>query len=234
VTEAVAIILAAGAGDRMGRGAPKAFLPIGDGTMVELAMRTAAACPQVTSIVAAVPEGFEDAIAAVGGLDKSVTAVSGGASRQASVIAALAAVPASAQIVVCHDAARPFASAQLFSRVIGAVTDGGDPQSADGAIPVTPVTDTVKRVRDGVVVATEPREELFLAQTPQAFRAESFRAAHERAASEGHTATDEAAVLEWAGYRVVSVRGEPDNLKVTTSTDLARAEAIIKTGGALR
>lgn len=217
----------------MGRGTPKAFLSIGDGTLVEAAMRTADACPQVASIVAAVPAGFEDAILAVGGIRAGVTAVPGGDSRQASVIAALATIPASVQVVVCHDAARPFASAQLFSRVIEAVA-GGEADGPEGAIPVTQVLDTVKRVRDGVVVGTEPREELFLAQTPQAFKAEPFRAAHERAATEGYRATDDGAVMEWAGYRVVAVPGESDNLKVTTPTDLARAEAIVGTGGALR
>ncbi len=233
MTDAVAIILAAGTGERMGSGAPKAFLPIGDGTMVEHAMRTADSCPQVSSIVVAVPAGFEETVTAVAGLTGDVTAVRGGGSRQESVVAALATVPASAQVVVCHDAARPFASAQLFSRVIEAVVRGPDPRP-DGAIPVVPITDTVKRVRDGVVVGTEPRQELFLAQTPQAFRAASLRTAHQRAAVAGYPATDDAAVLEWAGSRIVTVPGEADNLKVTTPTDLARAEAIVKTGGALR
>jgi 2-C-methyl-D-erythritol 4-phosphate cytidylyltransferase/2-C-methyl-D-erythritol 2,4-cyclodiphosphate synthase len=117
-----------------------------------------------------------------------------------------------------HDAARPFASPDLFTTVFSALESG-----ADGAVPTVPVADTVKRIRDGEIVATEPREELRLAQTPQAFRVGPFLDAHERAAAAGVDLSDDAAVLEWAGYRVVSVAGEPGNVKITTGHDLEAA-----------
>jgi 2-C-methyl-D-erythritol 4-phosphate cytidylyltransferase / 2-C-methyl-D-erythritol 2,4-cyclodiphosphate synthase len=123
------------------------------------------------------------------------------------------------EMVAVHDGARPFAPAGLFTSVLAAVSDG-----ADGAIPVLRAADTVKRVQDGVVVGTEPREELAMAQTPQGFRVAALRDAHTRAAQAGLEFTDDAAVLEWAGYEVRAVAGDPENFKVTTSSDLARAD----------
>jgi 2-C-methyl-D-erythritol 4-phosphate cytidylyltransferase / 2-C-methyl-D-erythritol 2,4-cyclodiphosphate synthase len=118
-----------------------------------------------------------------------------------------------------HDGARPFASPGLFTSVLAAVAGG-----ADGAIPIVPVADTIKRVQDGLVVGTEPREELALAQTPQGFRAAALRDAHARAARADLEFTDDAAALEWAGYEVRVVPGDPDNFKVTTLSDFVRAE----------
>jgi 2-C-methyl-D-erythritol 4-phosphate cytidylyltransferase/2-C-methyl-D-erythritol 2,4-cyclodiphosphate synthase len=113
----------------------------------------------------------------------------------------------------------------LFSSVFAALTDGGG--DADGAIPTIAVADTVKRVRDGRVVSTELREELGLAQTPQAFRLAPFLDAHARAEAAGVDLSDDAAVLEWAGYRVLAIPGEPGNVKITTPRDLAQARARI-------
>ena len=224
-----AIILAAGSGERLERGEPKAFLSIGGPTMLEVAMRSAAASEAVSTLVVAVPAGFEEATHAVKDLGVPIAAVTGGPSRQASVIAALSAVGDEPR-VVCHDAARPFASSWLFTTVISALDD----EDVDGVVPVIAIADTVKRVRDHQIVATEPRDELMLAQTPQAFRTDVLRSAHQRAAAQDQHMTDDAALLEWAGYRVRTVPGEPDNMKITTPIDLARAEAIVKTGGALR
>jgi 2-C-methyl-D-erythritol 4-phosphate cytidylyltransferase len=151
--------------------------------------------------------------------------VTGGDSRQASVRAALGAIPDDVGLIVSHDAARPLASVELFSAVLGALE--GSPE-ADGVVPVIPLPDTVKRVRAGFVVATEGRHELVLAQTPQAFRAPALREAHARAVEAGLEFTDDAGVLEWAGYRVKAVAGESDNFKITTAEDLARAEALAK------
>jgi 2-C-methyl-D-erythritol 4-phosphate cytidylyltransferase len=151
-----------------------------------------------------------------------VVAVTGGATRSASVRAGLAAVPEDADIVVVHDAARPLAAPALFSAVIGAVRDG-----ADGAVPGLPVADTVKQVEGDVVVATPPRETLVAAQTPQAFRASALRRAH----LGGAEGTDDAAVVETAGGRVVVVAGEPDNFKITRPADLVRAERILTERG---
>ncbi|HZP90218.1 MAG TPA: 2-C-methyl-D-erythritol 4-phosphate cytidylyltransferase [Actinomycetota bacterium] len=218
MNRAVAIVLAGGAGERLGERTPKAFVPLGGRPMLVHAATAALACPAVGSIVVAAPEGFEDlAHATLEGVGAHAV-VTGGGTRQASVRAALEAVPAEAGAIVCHDAARPFARPELFAAVLEALAE------ADGAVPVLPVPDTVKRVRGGLVLRTEPREELALAQTPQAFRAPALREAHRRAAEAGIDLTDDAAVLEWAGFRVRAVPGDPGNFKITTPDDLARAE----------
>lgn len=222
--EAVAIVLAAGSGERLGRAEPKAFVDVAGTPMVVRAADAAAACPAVRSLVVAVPRGHERTATSIVAPGKPVVVVSGGRSRHGSVRAALDAVPDSASLVVCHDAARPFASPQQFVLVLGALEVTPD---AAGAVPVVPVTDTVKRVRGGFVVRTEgSREELVLAQTPQAFRALALRDAHARAAQAGREFSDDAAAVEWAGYRVAAVAGDPENFKITTPEDLALAELV--------
>ena len=142
--------------------------------------------------------------------------VAGGATRSASVRAGLAVVSREASeqtVVVVHDAARPFASRSLFDAVIAAVRSG-----ADGAVPGLPITDTVKSVgADGAVGATLDRSHLVTVQTPQAFRLPALQDAHR---DEGE-ATDDAALVEAAGGRVVIVEGETTNRKITTPADLA-------------
>ncbi len=152
---AVAIVLAAGSGDRLGRGEPKAFLEVAGTPMVVRAAEAAAACPAVGSLVVAVPRGHERSAQTMVAPGKPVVVVSGGRSRHASVRAALAAVPDSASFIVCHDAARPFASPQQFVLVLGALEVTPD---AAGAVPVVPVSDTVKRVRGGFVVGRRALE----------------------------------------------------------------------------
>jgi 2-C-methyl-D-erythritol 4-phosphate cytidylyltransferase len=144
--------------------------------------------------------------------------VEGGATRSASVRNGLAAVPDDADVIVVHDAARPLASAALFAAVIDAVRAG-----ADGAIPVVPVTDTIKRVDGARVIETLERAELVAVQTPQAFRADALRKAHAGAGE----ATDDAALVESIGGTVVVVAGDPANIKVTTADDLRVAEALL-------
>jgi 2-C-methyl-D-erythritol 4-phosphate cytidylyltransferase len=149
-------------------------------------------------------------------------AVEGGPTRSASVRRGLAAVPASADIVVVHDGARPFASPALFQAVVDAVADG-----ADGAVPALPVTDTIKRVAPGgVVQETLDRAGLVTVQTPQAFAAVVLRAAH----AAGAEATDDAALVEAAGGRVVAVPGEAANRKLTVPADLTWAEQQVAAG----
>jgi 2-C-methyl-D-erythritol 4-phosphate cytidylyltransferase len=198
-----AILVAAGSGTRFG--ALKQLRPLGDRRVVDRALDPARrACD---GVVVAVPAGSEWDL-------PGVTVVAGGATRSASVRRALAAVPDDAEIVVVHDAARPLASDALFAAVIDAVRAG-----ADGAVPGLPVVDTVKRVADGVVSETVPREDLVTVQTPQAFRSAILRAAH-RCEPEG---TDDAAVVEATGGRVVVVPGERTNIKITEPEDLDRA-----------
>lgn len=151
--------------------------------------------------------------------DGADVVVAGGATRSESVRAGLAAVPRDAAIVVVHDGPRPVASRELFAAVVDAVRAG-----ADGAIPAMAMTDTVKRVRDGVVVETLVRSELVAVQTPQAFDAVVLRRAH----ADGPEATDDAALVEAIGGQVVVVPGEPTNRKITESGDLVEVSRLLE------
>jgi 2-C-methyl-D-erythritol 4-phosphate cytidylyltransferase len=223
---AVALVVAAGAGTRLSSDEPKALLPIGGRPVVRVAVDAALASPAITEVVVAAPPGFEDrVIDALAHTAAPVVVVSGGTTRQASVALALLVVDAEVPIVAIHDAARPFAPPALFTSVVEAVAAG-----ADAAVPVVQLVDTVKRVRDGIVVSTEPRNELALAQTPQACRAGILRDAHEKAEEAGLDFTDDAGLLEWAGVVVHAVAGDPGNFKITTALDLARAEALLGAG----
>jgi 2-C-methyl-D-erythritol 4-phosphate cytidylyltransferase len=218
---AVAIVLAAGAGRRVGADEPKAFLPIGGRPMLAVAVGAAAASPSVGSIVVAAPEGWtERALECVRGCGVPVDVVTGGATRQASVRAALAAVPTEAGVVAIHDAARPFAPPDLFTAVIEAVS--GD---APGVVPVVQVSDTVKEVVGDRIVGTLDRDRLALAQTPQAFDAGVLRLAHRHAMDAGLELTDDASVLEHDRALVTAIAGDPSNIKITTLFDLANADA---------
>jgi 2-C-methyl-D-erythritol 4-phosphate cytidylyltransferase len=221
------VVLAAGAGRRLGGDLPKAFLTLGDRPILTVAAAAAAASPAIEALVVVVPAGYEDVAAeCVEDLAIASTIVVGGPTRQASVRAALRELGDPAGIVVVHDAARPFAPPALFTEVVAAVAAG-----ADGAVPVIPVTDTVKRVSDGRVVATVERNELVLAQTPQAFRLQTLLDAHRRAGDAGSERTDDAGLVETVGV-VVTVAGDPMNAKITTMFDLARAAARMGAVGA--
>jgi 2-C-methyl-D-erythritol 4-phosphate cytidylyltransferase len=218
---AVAVILGGGAGERLGSSEPKAFVELAAGaSLLRLAMDAAADSPAVDQVIAVVPAGYEDRTKLS---FPDATVVTGGPTRQASVRAALDALEGIARddgVVLCHDAARPFASPELFDAVASEVRD------ADGAIPVVPVSDTVKRVAQARVLETVSRDGLALAQTPQAFRIGALRDAHRRAAQEGLDFTDDAALIEWTGGVVRTVPGERDNIKITTEDDLELARAI--------
>jgi 2-C-methyl-D-erythritol 4-phosphate cytidylyltransferase/2-C-methyl-D-erythritol 2,4-cyclodiphosphate synthase len=188
--------------------------------MLAVAAASAAASPLVRGLVVTFPPGWEGrARACVEAVGTDARFVEGGESRQASVRAALAEVPGTAEIVAVHDAARPFAPPGLFEGVLEAV-DGG----ADGAVPVLSVTDTVLRVRGQVVEGAEPREKLALGQTPQAFRTTILREAHAKAEAAGVSFTDDASMLRWAGFDVRALPGDPANVKITTLADLAQAD----------
>jgi 2-C-methyl-D-erythritol 4-phosphate cytidylyltransferase len=203
-----AIVVAAGRGARFGTA--KQFEPLGGATVLDRAVGAAeAACP--AGVVVVLPAG-----AAWAGRP-GVRRVEGGATRSASVRAGLAQVPGDADVVVVHDAARPLAGPELFARVIEAVRAG-----ADGAVPAVPVSDTLKRVDGDQIVETVARDGLYAVQTPQAFAAAALRRAH-AARAEG---TDDAALVEASGGRVVVVAGDPRNVKLTTAADLALVEAL--------
>ena len=193
-----AIVVAAGSGSRFG--AAKQYQPLGGRRVLDWSLETARAAAD--GVVVVVPPGD---VAIEGG-------VAGGATRVESVRNGLAAVPAEATIVCVHDAARPLASPALFAAVVDAVAGG-----ADGAVPAVAVTDTVKVVDSaGVVVDTLDRSTLVAVQTPQGFRADVLRRAH----AGGLEATDDAALVERSGGRVVTVPGEPWNRKITSPDDL--------------
>lgn len=219
------MVVAAGSGTRLGRG-PKALLTIGGRPLVAVAVERALTAPSIAGVVVVAPPGYEDrvreSLASVAG---SSVVVTGGETRQGSVAAGLNAVDAQVDVVVVHDAARPFASADLFTAVVDSVLAG-----ADAAVPVLPLVDTVKHVRDGSIVGTEPRDGLALAQTPQACRIELLRDALAKAEESGLDFTDDAGLLEWAGATVRTVPGEPGNFKITTALDLARADSILGGG----
>ena len=150
--------------------------------------------------------------------------------RQDSVREALSVIPLDVETIVVHDAARPLASPDLFGAVVSAL-DEDAARDAAGVVPALGVTDTVKRVSAGFVVATEDRETLSLAQTPQAFRSEALRDSHARLLAAGLDLTDDAAALEWAGYRVRVIAGEASNRKITTAADLEAADSWVRATG---
>ncbi|HWC12756.1 MAG TPA: 2-C-methyl-D-erythritol 4-phosphate cytidylyltransferase [Acidimicrobiales bacterium] len=201
-----AVVVAAGSGTRFG--GFKQYELLGHRTVVDWAV--AASRSVAAGVVLAVPPNRPPR-----GEEEVDAVVVGGATRSSSVRAGLAALPPEADVVVIHDAARPLATPALFEAVVAAVRAG-----ADGAVPGIPISDTVKRVRDGQVVATLDRAELVVVQTPQAFRADILRRAHLGEPE----ATDDAALVEAAGGRVVVVAGDADNLKLTAPEDLAGAE----------
>jgi 2-C-methyl-D-erythritol 4-phosphate cytidylyltransferase len=203
-----AIVVAAGRGERFG--APKQFLVAGGARLVDHAVAAAgAACDEVVVVL---PPGQ-----AWDGAPVAKT-VPGGATRSESVRAGLTAIDPRAEIVVVHDAARPLATPELFELVIDTVRAG-----ADGAVPAVPISDTVKRVEGDRVVETVARDGLVGVQTPQAFRAERLRAAHDA----GGDATDDAAFIEAQRGTVFVVAGDPRNVKVTTVADLTVVEALL-------
>lgn len=207
------MVVAAGSGARFG--GAKQWVTLAGVRVVDRAVAAVAAAPSCEAVVVVVPPG-DVTTAAVPG---AAAVVAGGATRSGSVRAGLAAVPADVEIVVVHDAARPLASPALFEAVVGAVDRG-----ADGAVPGLAVTDTLKRVGEGgVASATIERSGLVAVQTPQAFASSPLRRAH----AGGPEATDDAALVEAAGGRVVVVAGERANLKLTDAADLAVAEALL-------
>jgi 2-C-methyl-D-erythritol 4-phosphate cytidylyltransferase len=206
-----AIVVGAGGGARFG--APKQFVRLAGATVLDRAVGVAReSCDGVVVVLPpdanwSAPEGVDQA--------------TGGATRSESVRAGLAAVPDDVDVIVVHDAARPLASRRLFHMTMQAVADG-----ADAAVPALPIVDTVKRVEDDHVVETIPRAGLVVVQTPQAFRARALRDAHRA----GGIDTDDAALIEAHGGRVVIVDGERRNLKLTLADDLELAQALLDQG----
>ncbi len=211
-----AIIAAAGSGRRLGAGVPKQLLELGGRSLLERSVRAFLSHPRVRDVVVALPAALAaEPPAGLDGLPR-LRVVAGGERRQDSVANAFDAVAADADIVLVHDAARPFVSADVISRSIDAAAQHG------AAIAAMPASDTVKRVDGTVIVATLPRESIYLAQTPQAFRREVLREAVALGRS-GVSATDEAVLAERAGHPVHVIAGDAANVKITTAGDLDAA-----------
>jgi 2-C-methyl-D-erythritol 4-phosphate cytidylyltransferase/2-C-methyl-D-erythritol 2,4-cyclodiphosphate synthase len=221
-TTTAALIVAAGSGARAGADGPiKQYRTIGGRLVLAYSLETFLSHPEVSSVQVVI--GAQDAAqyeALAPHNDKLRQPVTGAATRQGSVMAGLEAYSACPpDRILIHDGVRPFVGADLITRVIEAL------EQADAVVPTLPVTSTLKAVdASGAVIATVPREGLHGAETPQGFRYDAILAAHAKAASDGLTFTDDAAVAEWAGMPVSSVPGDHDNIKLTTAADIAAAD----------
>jgi 2-C-methyl-D-erythritol 4-phosphate cytidylyltransferase/2-C-methyl-D-erythritol 2,4-cyclodiphosphate synthase len=225
----VAIIAAGGQGRRFGSSRPKQLIQVGGRTLLQRSVDAFARCPRVNELIVATPPGCDaDFTAGLDALGKPLQLVQGGERRQDSVANAFDAASAAADLVVVHDAARAFVSASLIERTIDAAAESG------AAIAAVPARDTVKRgsrVGDTVLITgTIPRDEVYLAQTPQAFR-RAVLADAVRLGRSGVDATDEAMLAERAGHPVRIVESDETNLKVTTPQDLRMAETIARPEG---
>ncbi|MDR1572932.1 MAG: 2-C-methyl-D-erythritol 4-phosphate cytidylyltransferase [Clostridiales Family XIII bacterium] len=219
----VAVVVAAGgAGVRMGADAPKQFMRIGGKSVLE---RTTEAFENNASVddvyVVTAADRVADCRVALGGRVAKLRGVcTGGATRQASVFAGLSALPAAVDIVLIHDAARPFVSQGCIDRVLRLAAEKG------AAAAAVPVKDTIKAARDGVFAETLDRSALYRMQTPQGFRRSLILEAHAAAVRDGFTGTDDAVLLERIGEKVYLAEGDYDNIKLTTPEDIAPARAI--------
>jgi 2-C-methyl-D-erythritol 4-phosphate cytidylyltransferase len=214
-----AILAAAGSGERLGLDRPKAFAPLNDRPLVAEPLERLDASEWVEGIVIAAPPEWEEPCILVAeelAAGKVAKAVTGGETRSESVRAALAEVPEDATVVLVHDAARPLITNEVIERVITALGDGWD-----GAVPVLPVADTIKRIDGDLVAETIDRKGLVTAQTPQVFVAPTLRDAFSTLQQTVTKSTDCASIVESNGGRVRAVEGDPRLLKVTTPADLA-------------
>ena len=216
------MIAAAGSGERLGIDRPKAFAALGGRPLLAESLDRLDRCELVDAIVVAAPPGWEEPsilLAEELAASKVVACVTGGATRAESVAAALAEVPEEALVVLVHDAARPLLDHAVVDRLLGALGEG-----YDGAVPVLPVPDTLKRVRGREVSETVDRNGMVVAQTPQAFLAPTLRSAF---ANDLEDMTDCASLVEQTGGRIAVVDGDPRLLKVTTLADLVLVETLL-------
>lgn len=212
-----ALVPAAGRGERLGPGAPKALRELAGEPLLVHAVRALRACPDVGPVVVAAPADDVDGVRA---LVPDSLVVAGGAERSDSVRLALAALPDDVDLVLVHDAARCLVPVGVVARVVEALRAG-----AAAVVPVLPVADTVKEVDGDRVVRTVPRGGLRAVQTPQGFRRDALERAH---AAGGAGATDDASMVEALGLQVTTVAGDEEAFKVTRPLDLLLAEAVLR------
>ena len=217
-----AVLAAAGSGERLGADRPKAFVRLGDEPLLAPSLQRLDASDWIDALVVAAPPGWEEPVILLAeelGCSKVSSCVTGGATRAESVQRALAEVPDEAAVVLVHDAARPLLDDAVIERVLAALNEGWD-----GAVPVLPVADTIKRVDGDRVVETLDRDDLRAVQTPQAFVADMLRRAFE---GDVARATDCASLVEARGGRVKVVPGDPQLIKITDAADLERVSAFV-------
>src|SRR3989337_2231907 len=202
----VAIIVAGGGGKRMGGDLPKQFLPLGGRPLLDRTLSAFTSSARVDGVILALPPAFPDgAKESYRSVPKVLAVVDGGSQRQDSVRNSLAVVPAEAEVILVHDAVRPFVSEGLLGRCVELAREHG------AVVPVVPVRSTVKQWdREGKTLCTRDRSDLMLAQTPQGFRAGILRDAYRRAEEEGRQGTDDASLVEGAGYPVIPGPGGGD------------------------
>jgi 2-C-methyl-D-erythritol 4-phosphate cytidylyltransferase len=219
---ALALIVAAGRGERLGSDSPKALVELAGRSLLQWSVDLMLGCDGVQRVVVALPPG----VCAPAG----TTGVEGGAVRSESVAHALVAAGpgAAGDSILVHDAARPLASVKLVRRTLAALAED---RSLDAAIAAAPVSDTVKRVDGGVVSETLDRTALWAVQTPQVFRRAALERALDVPAEVLAQATDDAWLVERLGGRVAVVPSDGENLKITTPLDLALAELLIARRG---
>lgn len=216
-----ALIVAAGSGSRMGpdgTGLPKQFRMLARQPVLAHTVGCFSNHPQITSITVVAPADAPELAKNALHNGPEVTIISGGDSRSASVSRGLAALPTDATHVLIHDGARPLVAAETITNVIEAL------KTSPAAAPALPVTDALWRGESGEVIAAQPRDGLFRAQTPQGFAIKVIRAAHS-----GQEAADDVELARLAGYPVTITSGHEDNIKLTYPEDFARAERILKT-----
>ena len=217
---ATAVIAAAGSGERLGAGGPKALVEVAGKPLLAWSVDSVKRAEAIDLVVIAAPAGHEEEI---GAMIQSASVVAGGASRSESVAIALKHVES--ELVVVHDAARPLATPGLFDAVVSELRSD---RGCDGVIAASPVPDTLKRALAGRVIETVLRSELWAVQTPQAFRTPALKEALEADPETLAKATDDASLIEAAGGVVRVFQWDEPNLKVTTGADLAIAEALLR------
>jgi len=221
-----AIVPAAGGGTRMAGALPKQYLPLAGIPLLARTLQALRASGRVDSLILVVPPGQEarcrTEILEPFGLHADAV-VPGGADRQASVFAGLSRIPEGTDLVLVHDGARPFITAEVIQAAVSAAAAVG------AAAVAVPVTDTIKVADpDGSVKETPERGRLWAAQTPQVFRPALLREAHRQALQDGFRSTDDSALVERLGHPVRLVPGSPENVKITTTADLALADHILQ------
>ncbi len=221
-----AIILAGGRGLRLGSKTPKQFLPLGSKPVIAWSLELCEALPEIDHVLVVVPEDFTPQIASIitaHGISKYTKTVPGGSTRQESAYNALTSINyADGDILLFHDAARPFVSPETMQSCIAAAQEYG------AAAAYVPVHDTIAEIDNDFVTSVPLRDRMYYAQTPQGFRFSIIKAAHEKARKRDLASTDDVSLVLAAGFKVKMIDGDYSNFKITTDYDYQTACSIIK------